>query len=1018
MQTTNQNVGQIERATQNRVVALFRERLGYEYLGDWEERLDNSNIEEEYLSRYLIGTKAYSEATINKAITEIKKVADDQQHILYEINKNVYNLLRYGVQVQEELGEHPRHVHFIDWDNPQNNHFAIAEEVTVRGAKTKRPDIVLYINGIALGVIELKRSTVSVSQGIRQNIGNQSDKYIKNFFATMQIVMAGNDTEGLLYGTIETPEEFYVKWKEVGYEDYNRIDKALLQFCNKERFLEIIHNFIVFDSGNKIIGRHNQYFGVRAAQEYIKRKEGGIIWHTQGSGKSLTMVWLAKWIRENVEDPRVLLLTDRVELDEQIEKVFNGVDERLYRAKNGRDLINKLNAKEEWLIGSLVHKFGRVGSEGEADVEGYMADLRRSIPVNFEAKGNIFVFVDECHRSHGGVLHKAMREVLPNATFIGFTGTPLLKIDKDNSIALWGSYIHTYLYKEAVIDKVVLDLRYDPRKIPQEISDQGKIDEYFESKTSGLTEYAKGKLKQKWGTMQTLLSSAGRMKKIAFDILDDFELKSRLASGRGNAMLVASSIYEACQYYEIFQSQGFTKCAVITSYIPGGLNTNDREYAIYERMLTSHGPIERKTDESEMDAFERVIKSRFVKEPAQMQLLIVVDKLLTGFDAPHATYLYIDKNMQDHGLFQAICRVNRIDDEDKEYGHIVDYRDLFKKLESALVDYSGAAFAGFNKEDVIGLLKDNIEEGKKDLDEALEVVRGLCELVMPPKRSIDYIKYFCGDVENPYSLKENEVKRVRLYRSVSHLVRTYAELANEMGEAGYSREQTITIADDVRHFESVKKEVTLASGDYIDLKKYEPAMRTLMDRYITASESEQLTAFNDMTLIDLIVEKGTDAFGEFPESMRSSEEAIAETIENNVRRLIIDETPTNPKYYQKMSELLIELIRMRKQEDLQYEQYLKQIVELTRNIRKPEDSLSYPSDIVTRGQKALYDNLEQDKAKVLALHESVMAARMADFRGNAMRSRAVKNAIRRELPDFTDEEVEKIFEIIVNQHEY
>lgn len=527
---TNQppKVGQIERATQNRVVALFRDRLGYEYLGNWEERLGNSNIEVEHLTAFL--TRAgHSETLIKKAMESLQKCVNRPQLSLYELNRETYSLLRYSAKEREKLGEHKQDVEFIDWENPENNHFAIAEEITYKGNRTKRPDIVLYINGIALGVLELKRSTVSVSEGIRQNIGNQKEEFIKTFFGTVQLVMAGNDTEGLRYGTTETTEEFYLAWKEPGFESENRLDRAILQLCDKKRLLEMVHDFIVYDSGIKKTCRHNQYFGVVAAREYISRREGGIIWHTQGSGKSLTMVWLAKWIRENVDDARVILLTDRTELDEQIEKVFNGVDEQIYRTKSSRDLITELNTKEKWLLCSLVHKFGRTGAVADTSVDEYVADIRKSLPKDFSPKGNVFVFVDECHRSHTGKLHEAMKELLPTATFIGFTGTPLLKIDKHNSQASWGDYIHTYKYNEAVKDKVVLDLRYEARRVPQQITNQEKIDEYFEEKTKGLTDFAKAQLKKRWGTMQALLSSEDRMKRIVFDILDDFESKQRLS---------------------------------------------------------------------------------------------------------------------------------------------------------------------------------------------------------------------------------------------------------------------------------------------------------------------------------------------------------------------------------------------------------------------------------------------------------------------------------------------------------
>lgn len=1021
---TNQSlqVGQIERKTQNRIVKVFCDRLGYDYLGNWEDRENNSNIEEEYLRGFLVKTKKYSDKVIDKAIAELKKTAGNQVMSLYDLNKEVYGLLRYGIKVKEQLGLRNQTVELIDWKNFARNHFAIAEEVTIKGNRTKRPDIVLYVNGIALGVIELKRSTVSVSEGIRQNIGNQKNAFIQNFFGTIQLVMAGNDSEGLKYGTTETTEDYYLTWntKDPDFADEpNRLDRHVMQVCQKSRLLEIVHDFIIFDSGIKKTCRHNQYFGTKAAQDYIKRHEGGIIWHTQGSGKSLTMVWLAKWIRENMGGTaRVLLLTDRVELDEQIERVFNGVDEKIHRAKNGKDLMSQLNTSEKWLIGSLVHKFGRFSDNPNQNVDDYLKEIKASLPSDFSAKGDIFVFVDECHRSHSGLLHDAMKELLPNATFIGFTGTPLLKIDKTNSIAVWGKYIHEYKYNQAVADKVVLDLRYEARRVDQNITSQDKIDEWFEERTSGLTDVAKAELKKRWGTMQSLLSSKSRLEKVVFDIIDDFYKKPRLQSGRGNAMLVASSIYEACQYYRIFQTQGFSKCAVVTSYEPGALSTESPEYAIYEEMLNKHRPLEKKSGESDTDAFERLIKKRFVKEPGQMQLLIVVDKLLTGFDAPSATYLYVDKNMQDHGLFQAICRVNRLDGEDKDYGYIIDYRDLFKKLESAVSDYTSEAFAGFEQEDVLGLLKDRFVEGKNDLDEALETVRALCEPVQPPKGSVEYIRYFCGDAENPYALKENEIKRVRLYKSVSRLLRVYADIANDMKEAGYNQDQIDAIGKEVEHYEKVRTEVKLASGDYIDLKKYEPAMRALMDRYISASESEKLSAFDDKSLVELMVEKGVDALDSLPDAVKQSEEAVAETIENNVRKLITDEMPTNPKYYQRMSELLDELVKKRKQADLEYRKYLEEIIALSKKVKNPSESESYPNEIDTRGKQALYDNLGKNQAKAESIHDAILESRSDDWRGHPLKERKIKLAIQKVFPEVTDLELKDLFEIIKNQNEY
>jgi type I restriction enzyme R subunit len=332
-------VGQRERLTQDRVVALFQTHLGYNYLGNWEDRENNGNIEKKILHQYLL-KRGYSNILIIKAIYELTRAATNQSKSIYDLNKDVYSLLRYGVKVKEEVGENTRTVKLIDWENPLKNQFAIAEEVTVKGENDKRPDVVLYVNGIALGVLELKRSTVSVSEGIRQNLDNQKQTFIRPFFATIQLIMAGNDTEGIRYGVIETPEKNWLKWKEES-DIENILDRHIIQLCRKERFLELLYDFIVYDRGAKKICRHNQYFAVKASQASIRKREGGIIWHSQGSGKSLIMVWLAKWISENITDARVLIITDRDELDKQIERVFLGVSEKIVRTRSGMDLIEK-----------------------------------------------------------------------------------------------------------------------------------------------------------------------------------------------------------------------------------------------------------------------------------------------------------------------------------------------------------------------------------------------------------------------------------------------------------------------------------------------------------------------------------------------------------------------------------------------------------------------------------------------------------------------------------------------------
>lgn len=1015
-------VGQIERATQNRVVKLFRDSLSYDYLGDWSDRPINSNIEVELLSRFL-KKQGYDDALITKALHQFSKVAGDQTKSLYDSNNEVYGLLRYGVKVKADVGENTQTVWLIDWKNPLNNHFAIAEEVTVKGAdakaNTKRPDIVIYVNGIALGILELKRSTVSVSEGIRQNLDNQKKVFIRPFFTTMQLVMAGNDTEGVRYGTIETPEKYYLTWKQdSGIE--NLLDRHVSQLCDKTHFLENIHDFIVFDAGVKKLCRHNQYFGVKAAQDHVRRREGGIIWHTQGSGKSLVMVWLAKWIRENVNDARVLIITDRTELDKQIEKVFKGVSEEIVRTQSGADLIAKLNATTPWLIASLIHKFvGKEEGEIEGDIQGFIDEMKRSLPAGFKAKGDIYVFVDECHRTQSGELHKAMKEILPNALFIGFTGTPLLKADKQKSIEIFGKYIHTYKFDEAVRDKVVLDLRYEARDIDQSITSPSKIDQWFDSKTKGLNDVALAQLKKKWGSLQKVLSSKSRLEKIVADILMDMETKDRLQSGRGNAMLVTSSIYEACKCYELFDKTELAgKCAIVTSYAPSaadikgeetgeGLTERLRKYEIYNRLL----------GDKTAEVFEDEVKKKFIEQPGQMRLLIVVDKLLTGFDAPSATYLYIDKQMRDHGLFQAICRVNRLDGDDKEYGYIVDYKDLFKSLGTAIHDYTSGALDGYDKEDVAGLLVDRLQMAKQRLEEARESIKALCEPVETPKDTPAYLRYFCAtDTSNKDQLKDNESKRVILYKFTVALIRAYADLASEMTEAGYNSIQTEAVRKEVDHYEKVRGEVKIASGDYVDMKMFEPAMRHLIDTYIRAEESEKISAFDDMSLVQLIVERGMDALDVLPKGIRESKEAVAETIENNLRKLIIDEQPVNPKYYEKMSELLDSLILQRREQALEYEQYLAEMIALAVKVQMPSGGKDYPSTINTGAKRALYDNLNKNNDTALAVDYAVLSSKKDGWRGHKVKEKEVRNAIRRVLND--EQLTDTIFDLVKNQSDY
>jgi len=1036
-------VGERERITQNRIIQLFQDesKLGYTYIGNLRDQ-DNANIDVERLNGYL-RKQGYSNELIRRAVNLL--ISASKNPDLYNSNKEVYSLLRYGASQKEDVTSKNTTIKFINWDEPFKNEFAIAEEVTIKGDHTKRPDIVLYVNGIAVCVLELKSSIVSVSEGIRQNLDNQEEEFIRSYFSTVQLTMAGNDTEGLRFGVILTPEKQYIDWKEdekakddlsikireLSKDEGYKIDHQLISVCQKERLLDIIYNFIVFDGGIKKTCRHNQYFGVVAARERLsKKREGGIIWHTQGSGKSLTMVWISHWIKEHDPNARVLIVTDRDELDDQIEnKVFgeDGVGDTIYRTTSCADLIKKINQTTPILMCSLIHKFGKRRKENDDKAyNDYIEQLKNNLPTGFKAKGKFYVFVDECHRTQSGKLHKAMSAILPNAIFIGFTGTPLLskkelqKRGIKSSIEIFGSYIHTYKFNEAVEDKVILDLRYEARDVPQDIPSQDKIDAWFEAKTKGLTDLSKARLKKRWGTLKEVYSSKDRLGRIVSDIIYDMEIKDRLNNGCGNAILVASSIYQACQYYKLFCDNGFDKCAIITSYsadtseIKGEATGESRDtenrfkFAVYNKML----------DGKDIETFEKETKEKFIKNPGQMRLLIVVDKLLTGFDAPSATYLYIDKSMRDHGLFQAICRVNRLDGDDKEYGYIIDYMDLFNSLEKAINDYTSEAFDTFDKEDIEGLLKTRTSEAKKQLEELLESLRALCEPVKLPRTTLEFIRYFCwvhdGDLDE---LEDNQPKRLSLYRFTASLLRTFADISGNMEELGYTMTEIGNIKNEVIFYQKVRDEIKLASGDYVDLKKHEADMRYLIDNYIRAGETEKISAFDDMSLIQLIVERGVDFTEELPDGIKKDPEAAAETIENNVRKRIIEKSNTNPMYYEKMSALLLKIIEERKARKEDYKAYLQKIVELTRKVEKPEEYSNYPDSIKrSPALRAFYDNISDDTELLLKLYNKIMEIKPDKWLGDKAKSKVILRGIHTLVND--DNMVDAIFEIVKKQREF
>ena len=1014
-------IGKPERATQNRVIALFRNTLGYRYLGDWSDRANNRPIEESLLTPWLT-SRGHSTAQISRALDLLGREANNPIRSLYENNQAVHGMLRYGVKVKTEAGQNTETIALIDWANPEANDFAIAEEVTLKGPLERRPDLVLYVNGLALGVAEFKRSAVSIGDGIRQLISNQQPEFNAWFFSTAQLLLAGNDTEGLRYGTIGTPEKIYLAWKEdeadnAGY----KLDKYLTKFCAKPRLLELIRDFVLFDGGVKKLPRVHQYFGIKAAQDHALAYRGGIIWHTQGSGKSIVMVLLARWILEHKPKARVLIVTDRDELDKQIERVFRDSGEPIARSQSGADLMAQLGQATPRLLCSLVHKFGRKGVD---DFDAMIEQLRAQPS---PAVGELFIFVDECHRTQSGKLHKTMKALLPGAVFIGFTGTPLLKEDKATSNEIFGGYIHTYKFGEAVEDGVVLDLLYEARDITQALRSTTKIDQWFDAKTKGLNDWQKAALRDQWGTMQKVLSSRSRMERVVEDIVFDFGVKPRLVSHRGNAMLVASSIYEACRYFALFEKTMFKgRSAVITSYNPNaqdvtkedtGANTETEKQFIYNLYTALLKEVSVRPGKTKTETYEDAAKEKFIKQPANMRLLIVVDKLLTGFDAPSCSYLYIDKSMQDHGLFQAICRTNRLDGDDKPFGYIVDYKDLFKKVQGAIAVYTSELDTSEGGTSSEVLLQERLTKGKERLDEAREALALLCEDVEPPKGELQYIHYFCGNTEIPNDLEEREPQRVTLYKCVANLLRAFAAISADLAEAGYSAAEVKQIEQEVEQAVQLRETIRQASGETLDLKAYEADMRHLIDTYIKADEARVISNFEGIGLLDLIVKSGiAAAVNGLPAGIKRDKGAVAETIANNVRSKIIKEKINDPAFYDSMAALLDDVLADLRANRITYEEFLQKIGDLATQVQSGKAEAT-PVALDTPGKRALFNNLGKDEALALKIDAEVKRIRPDGFRGSQAKENIIKRALLTLLRNDVAE-VERIFAIIKAQSEY
>ena len=876
----------------------------------------------------------FSQSNVLKAVDELAGVSLNEG--LMVANERITNLLLLGTSLEENLEDGTRRsfsFKFIDFENLQNNDFYVTEEFEVSrvsqsdAQKHRRPDLVLFINGIPIVVIELKKSSVSFENGIKQLEKEQGKDEIAHLFKYIQLTIAANGS-GARYGTTGTPFKFYSVWKEqdeakakeslkslINGREVSALDMTLFALLSKDRLLRLVRHYIVFDKKMKKVCRYQQFFAIEETLKRVSAKKegaraGGLIWHTQGSGKSLTMVMLTKLLKQIYPNSKIIVVTDRIDLDEQIHGTFEKTDITAGRASSGSDLIEKLQSGVS-VITTLVHKFEKVKNQKVVIRD-----------------GDIFLLVDESQRTQGGDLHKAMKKALPLACYIGFTGTPLLKREK-NSFAKFGGEIHRYTIDDAVKDGAVLPLLYEGRYVGQEVLDPEGLTRKFDLISRELGDEAKRDLQQKWARFERVASSEQRLELIAVDINEHFKKSLKMTNGGFKAMLATQRKYDAIKYHQIFEEFAELRSAyVISSNEHEELEGGHKEYVAkaWQETIKDYGSEE---------AYLKYVKDEFVNGD-EIDLLIVVDKLLTGFDAPRACTLYIDKQLKEHNLLQAIARVNRLYDG-KDYGYIIDYRGLLGELDEALTSY--ASLSGFDLEDLSGAVIDV----RSEIIKAKTYYTYLDGLFSSVK--------FKDDLENYVAVLEDMQKRDDFKEWLSQFARAFKlALSSEKICDILSDEEIKAYKQRVKFYNELRKAVQLRYHEACDFGKYEAQMQKLLDTYVSAKE------VNELTKLVNIFET------EFDDEVQRVEgkNAKADTIISAVSAVVKEKMESNPAFYKSIAKQIQDVIDEYKAKRLSEEEKLakaKQLKDLITGALKPNED-RYPKEF--NGKEilfAIYDNL-------------------------------------------------------------